>query len=114
MVVPFELSELADDPVSHQLAADTLNFLLAGAKRSRRGMHRVAAQHQIVRMPNRRPEDKSRIALGINLKSGIRFVKNHEFALGQSFTGVHGALREREPGDAVRRWRPIGPAFAGL
>src|SRR5258706_1679870 len=94
--------------------ADTIDFRLALVERRLARMHRVVAEHEPVRMLDRRSQDERRVSIRLEIDGLAGFLEDGQLSRSDRRLRTQAALVDGEPGDRVSVWRHVAPALAVL
>ena len=75
-------------------------------------MNRVRSKRQVVGMRSRRPKNKLRVVLGMELDWLVRGLEDDELTCGHSLGGQDTSSSNRGPADRVICGRLVAPGFA--
>src|SRR5258706_3007546 len=94
--------------------ADTIDFRLALVERRLARMHRVVAEHERVRMLDRRSQDERRASIRLEIDWLAGFLQDGDPSPADPGLRTQAALVDGEPGDRVSVGRRVAPALAVL
>ena len=93
---------------------DTLDLGFAPVQRLTVGVNRVVAEHEVMGMLDRRPEDELRVTFCHERQNAIRFFEHGNLVLQHMACRVKLARTWRHPADRVPGRRLIAPVFSIL